>query len=124
MADTKKILGVCIVKIDGAKFKTVPGTTTLGFGGRMRTTEVADDTIQYKEGALFPAYMECEFQHTAGTDITKLNDLLGGLVEIETDLPGITYTIPNATRVGEPISTTDSNGHIRFRVEGDPVPGL
>lgn len=124
MANTKKILGVCIVKIDGAKYRTVPGTTTIGFGGRNRTTEVADETIQYKDGPLMPAFVETEFQHTAGTDIRKLNDLVGGLVEVETDLENITYTIPNATRVGEPIQASDSNGHIKWRAEGDPVPGL
>lgn len=123
MADTKKILGVCIVKIDGAKYRTVPGTTTIGFGGRSRSTEVADETIQYKDGPLMAAFVETEFQHTAGTDITKLNNCVGALVEIETDI-NVTYTIPNATRVGEPIQSTDSNGHIKWRAEGDPVPGL
>lgn len=120
-----KVLGTCIVKVDGQLFKTVPDSVELMFGGFSRTAEVADNTVNHRDGPLVPSKMTCEFLHTEKTDIKKLNDLVGGLVEVVTDIGGgITYTIPNATRTGDPISMSSSNGRIKFQVEGDPVPGL
>ena len=121
--DPKKILGTCIVKIDGAKYKTVPDSVVLGFGGREVFAEAADDTIQYREGPLMPSTLECEFQHTANTDVRKLNEATDVLIEIETNL-GLTYTMPGARRTGPPITTSSSNGRIKFQASGDPVPGL
>ncbi len=118
-----KVFGSSIVKIDGALFKTVPDSVELMFGGRNRTAEVADDTVNHRDGPLVPSRLTCEFLHTEKTDIAKLNDLVGGVIEIITDI-GTTYTMPNATRTGDPIMTSSSNGRIRFQAEGDPIPGL
>jgi hypothetical protein len=120
-----KILGSCVVKVDGQTYLTVPDSVELGIGGYNRTVETADNSIHYRNGPLVASSLGCEFLHSANTDLKKLNDLVEGLVEIITDVGnGITYTIPNATRTGDPISTSSSNGRIRFQCNGDPVPGL
>lgn len=120
-----KILGTVIVKVNGQNYKTVPDSVEISFGGFARTAEVADNTVNHRDGALVPSKLTCEFLHTEKTDIAALNDLIGGLVEAVTDIGGgITYSIPNATRTGDPVSTSSSNGRIKFQCEGDPVPGL
>ena len=120
-----KILGTCIVKVDGAQFKTVPDSVELSIGGFNRVVETADNEIHYRNGALVASKVTCEFLHNEKTDLKKLNDLEEGMVEIVTDMGnGITYTIPKASRTGEPITTSSSNGRIKFQAEGSPVPGL
>lgn len=123
MADSKKVAGNYKVKINGQLFKTVPDSVTLGFGGHEVFAEAADDTICYREGPLMPSSLECEFLHTAATDIAFLNNLKDALIEIETNL-GLTYSMPNARRTGPPIRTASSNGRISFQASGDEVPGL
>jgi hypothetical protein len=80
-----------------------------------------DETVNYQDGPLVPSKLTCEFLHTEKTDIKKLNDLVEGMIEIETDI-GITYTMPNASRTGEPIGTVSGSGRIKFQAEGDEVP--
>ncbi len=121
----QKILGSCVVKVDGISFLTVPDSVEISFGGRAREAVVADDDVHYRDGPLVPSMLSCEFLHSANTDIKKLNDLVNGLVECITDIgSGITYTIPNATRTGLPIKSSSSNGRIAFQCEGKEVPGL
>ena len=118
-----KVFGSSIVVVDGKRYNTVPDSVELGFGGRNREAVVADDQVHHRDGPLVPSMLTCEFLHTASLDIKALNDLVGGMVEVITDI-GVTYTIPNATRTGDPIGTSSSNGRIRFQCQGNEVPGL
>lgn len=118
-----KILGVCTIKVDGALYKTVADSVELMIGGRARKSVVGDETVNYQDGPLVPSKLTCEFLHTNKSDLKKLNDFVEGMLEIETDI-GVTYTMPNASRTGDPVSTSSSSGRIKFQAEGDPVPGL
>jgi hypothetical protein len=121
---SSKILGVCIVKISGKKYRTVPDSVELDFGGYEITAETADDEIHFRAGPLQASMLKCEFLHKADTDIKALNELDDKLVEVECKDLGLTYSLPNASRTGPPISTSSSNGHIKFQCQGKPVPGL
>ena len=112
-------LGNCRVKVNGDLCKTVPGSVVLNFGGKTRTSTMADGTYNFAEKDA-PATLEAKFLHTDKTQIKKLNALAGGTVEIETDF-GTVYAITSATRSGEPLSSNDSDGQITFRCEGDPI---
>jgi len=115
-----KFLGNVKIKIDGQLVKTVPDSVEVDFGGYARADQMADDTFNYNAKPI-ASMLEFEGLVTTDTSISALNDLEQGTVEVITDLPGITYKMTNATRMGDAIKVSSSSGRFRMQVKGDPI---
>lgn len=114
-----KFLGNVKVKVNGQLVKTVGDSVELGMGGYARESNMADDTFNFNEK---PASSKLSFSilHTNKTDVKALNELESGTVEVITDI-GKSYTQTSATRMGDPITSSSSDGTIKVEIEGDPI---
>lgn len=117
----KKIMGNVLLKIDGQLVKTIPGSVEIEFGGFEREEVMADGQFHYRETPI-ASRVTAKLAVTEKTDIRKINNLAEGMVEVVTDIGGgLTWTQSSATRMGEPVKASSSDGQMDFMSAGDPI---
>lgn len=109
-----------MIKVNGKLVKTVPDSVELTFGGPMRQSVMADNTFNFNEKPA-PSKLTFKMLVTSKTEEKVINELEGGTVEILTDIPGKEWTQTSATRMGDPVTVSSSDGQITVETEGDPI---
>lgn len=115
-----KFLGNAMVKINGKLVKTVPDSVELNFGGFMRESVMADNTFNFHEKPA-PAKLTFKALVTSKTEEKVINELESGTIEVLTDIPGKSWTLTSATRMGDPVSVSSGDGQFTVEIEGDPI---
>lgn len=114
-----KVLGNGFVKIDGDLCKTIGDSIEFDPGGFEREEVMADNQFHYKEKPR-GSRLSVKFAGSEKSKLKKMNDLAGGQIEIILDT-GVSYTMTNATRMGEPPKVSSGDGTISFEAMGDPI---
>jgi hypothetical protein len=114
-----KVLGNALIKVDGDLCKTIGDSVEFDPGGYEREEVMADNQFHYKEKPR-GSRLSCKFAGSEKTKLKNLTDLADGQIEIIMDT-GVSYTMTNATRMGEPPKVSSGDGTIAFEAMGDPI---
>jgi hypothetical protein len=114
-----KHVGSAKIKLNGMLLGTVPNTVEVMEGGKQRTAQIADGIFHTNETDV-PGSIKAEFLHTAAFSFKTVNELTDGLIEVEYDI-GTRLEMTGATRIGDPISSTTSDGRVKAEFSGTVV---